>query len=202
MSDRNPPACTSQSHTTSGPVTGGQVLLPASPFHVRVNDEHPVLTLCNASGTLLLEQLLHFPVIDEIFILLLLLLITEVICVPEPRCGEDKRPALRGGRAPRCSRAARAVKEAAGHRSRAVSAGPLHESKARAKPPQSCHVASRGSAERAIVSAVTSHDTERATGDTSTVFFFPFTESSQNEQESAAALCCSTSYAASFWFPQ
>lgn len=55
-------------------LTCGQVLLPASPLDVRMNDEQSVLTLAETCRVLLLKQLLHLAVIYKVFIIFLLLL--------------------------------------------------------------------------------------------------------------------------------
>lgn len=78
-------------------LTCGQVLLPASPLDIRVDDEQPVWTLSNFCNVLLLKQLLHLAVINKIFLLLLLgrccvSTFADLISVSPSRCRQDKRP--------------------------------------------------------------------------------------------------------------
>lgn len=119
MSDTpNLPACLTHSHLNQS-VTCGQVLLPAPPLHVRVDDEHPVLTLPDACRSLLLEQLLHLLITNEVFIPLIFLLLLvkscdEVICVLQPPCRECKRPDVQGGQTSPCSCMLSCVEEGGG----------------------------------------------------------------------------------------
>ena len=96
-------------------VTCGQVLLPAPPLHIRMHDEHfELLTRSEACRSVIQEQLLHLPVIQEILfifiplllLLLLLLLLTsdpELIRVPPPAGGGQSKASEQRGVSCSCS---------------------------------------------------------------------------------------------------
>lgn len=129
------------------------MLFPASPLHIWVDDEHPVLSLSDACRNLLLEQLLHLAVLQEIFILALLMkpvAAAEVICALRPERGEPKCPGLQACcpslplTGVDCMCVIRCMQQSAGG-SRpyltAPRAGSLQDGHPRADPPQGCQEA-------------------------------------------------------------